>query len=92
MPETIGFDIFLGVTITEFCLMCCLLIWIIDRSFNRAFKHLEEKDKLFQRIEKLEDEIGYCEKHEHLNSVIDAYCPDCQEEHNARCEIKHEQK
>lgn len=81
MLDTVSFNTFIIVVVLEFCFMSLWLIVIIDRSFRRAFKHLEEKDKLLQRIEKLEDQIGYCEKHEHLHSVVDTFCEDCYEEY-----------
>jgi hypothetical protein len=81
MPDTIEFTTFMTAVILEFCFMTLLLGVIIERSMRRAFKYIEDKDALLERISQIEEEIGYCEKHKRLNNVCDAWCPDCMDEH-----------
>jgi hypothetical protein len=83
MPDTIEFTTFMIVVILEFCFMTLLLGVIIERSFRRAFKYLEDKDALLEHISRLEEEIGYCEKHKKRHIVMDGWCTECMEEYNA---------
>ena len=62
--------------------MVLLLGVIVERSMDRAFKHLVVKTELLAQISQLEEEIGYCEKHEKRHSILDSLCVDCQEEWN----------
>jgi hypothetical protein len=76
MPETIGFDTFIAVVITEFCFMTLLLGVIIERSIRRAFRHLEEKTALQEQIATMRENAGYCEEHQKDNFVMDCWCED----------------
>jgi hypothetical protein len=84
MPDTIGFDTFMTVVILEFCFMTLLLGVFLQRSIQRSFKYLADKDALREYIEQLEKKIGYCEKHKKLHIVMDGWCTDCADEESAR--------
>ena len=41
MPD-IPFDLGIGIFITEFVLLCFVLLWFVERSIKRSFRHLNE--------------------------------------------------
>jgi len=53
MPEYVAFDTFAVVVITEFCIMAAVLVVVIGRSFDRAFRHLEVVTELREQIDAL---------------------------------------
>lgn len=81
MPDTVSFDTLMVVVITEFCIMATVLVFVVGRSFDRAFKHLEEMTAAREYIQYLTDQIGFCEKHAKLYSVVDTVCEECFEEY-----------
>lgn len=60
MPDTISFSTFLAVVITEFCVMCFVLMIFLERSVRRAFRHLGEMIEKNEEIESLQEFVRDC--------------------------------
>jgi hypothetical protein len=60
MPEQVAFDTFMVVVITEFCIMAAVLVVVIGRSFDRAFRYLEIVTALREERDSAYKALAWC--------------------------------